>query len=231
MIPSSYFNNIFQILYGEKIGTAFAIEHKGQEYLVTAKHVVEEISDNDEVFIRYEQKWLKLESKLIGHGQNEQDVTVLQVDYSVYSPSDGYRVMSQVPMGTDCYMMGFPEGKRVELPSDEGIFLPMALMRKGIVGGIQDDKYGNKIYLVDVHGNQGFSGGPIIIHPGVFGPSGRKAFDNFGIIGVVANMDRIPSPIFHGMKELDFYSLEQLGYVNAYSIDSALDVIDQSLKA
>ena len=53
-----------------------------KQYFVTAKHVIENLKDDDEIEIFYQNKWVKIKAKLTGHSVNA-DVSVFASDLHI----------------------------------------------------------------------------------------------------------------------------------------------------
>ena len=51
MITATVISRIFHIKFGSSIGTCFTIDVDNKQYFVTAKHVVQNLKDVDEVEI------------------------------------------------------------------------------------------------------------------------------------------------------------------------------------
>jgi hypothetical protein len=49
-------------------GTAFTIDWKGAEFLVTARHLLEPASRDFELQIFYQRQWRKVHATVVGHG-------------------------------------------------------------------------------------------------------------------------------------------------------------------
>ena len=51
MIPANAIHRVFRIRFGDWSGTAFTNDVENREYLVTARHVVDGMSDSDELMV------------------------------------------------------------------------------------------------------------------------------------------------------------------------------------
>lgn len=66
MITANVYHRTFRIKYGARCGTCFTIDVEGRQYLVTARHIVEGISDSDTVEVFYQNSWQAMAVKLVG---------------------------------------------------------------------------------------------------------------------------------------------------------------------
>jgi len=82
MITANVISRTFHIKYGAGTGTCFTIDIDGKQYFVTAKHVIENLKDDNEIEIYYQNKWSKIKVKLTGHSVNA-DVSVFVIDLHI----------------------------------------------------------------------------------------------------------------------------------------------------
>lgn len=67
----------FFIKFEDRIGTAFAINRHGRQYLVTARHVVLGIKSGQTIGLRRDDEWESLTVNVVGTGVGKTDVAVL----------------------------------------------------------------------------------------------------------------------------------------------------------
>ena len=127
--------------------------------------------------------------------------------------------------GQQVYFLGFPFGWDSGAENINRDF-PVPFVKAGIVSafGFEEPK---RIYI-DAHGNQGFSGGPV-----VFKEAGQRS-NEFKVAGVVANAPTpLPTPVVNERgepieaegKAVAFFR-ENQGIVVAFDIRHATDMID-----
>ena len=113
MITINVISRTFHLKFGASIGTCFLIDIDSRQYFVTAKHVVENLKDNDEIEIYFKGQWAKLKARLTGHS-NVADVSVFTTDifiacHGLPTTTDG------IVYGQDLYFLGFPYGLKAEI--------------------------------------------------------------------------------------------------------------------
>ena len=108
LITSNVIHRIFRIKYENGVGTCFTIDEGNQRYLITAKHIVENIVDHDTVEIYYNNNWENLEVNLIGHGSTGIDISVLTGDLSFSVDHPLPASMAHLCYSQDVYFLGFP---------------------------------------------------------------------------------------------------------------------------
>ena len=179
MITTNVFKRIFRIKYGERTGTCFTINVEDEMYLITATHIVKEITGRDSVQIYYNGEWVNYPVILVGHTPGTVDISVLtaKLSFSVDYPmpaSAGNLMYSQ-----DVYFLGFPNVVDVDdtLPSALEINnkFPIPIVKHAIFSSVGNDKH----FLIDGYANPGFSGGPMVFKP--------KDSNDYHVAGVIVN--------------------------------------------
>ena len=77
IITSNVIHRTFLIRWNDSIGTGFALDLGSRQYLVTARHVVADISSGNTIDIFYNEGWKKLPVNVVGIGKDDVDVAVL----------------------------------------------------------------------------------------------------------------------------------------------------------
>ena len=77
MITSNVIHRTFHIRYGNATGTGFAIDRGNRQYLITARHVVKDITSGNSTAIFHEKQWKTLPVEVVGIGADAIDVAVL----------------------------------------------------------------------------------------------------------------------------------------------------------
>jgi hypothetical protein len=149
----------FQTTESEGWATAFAINHEGQIYWITAKHVFAEKTPNQaKVFIAKEEI-VKFSIKASKSHETE-DIMWFQVgDDFPLKKHDGFKYYgpSNECYGKDIYALGFPYNvSSFDMSSKNKKEVPC--IKRGILNSVS-----NKNFLVDKMMACGFSGGPILM--------------------------------------------------------------------
>lgn len=216
MITANVIQRTFHLKYGSGTGTCFTIDIDEKQYFVTAKHIIENLINDEEIELYFKNNWVKVKTKLIGHSTNA-DVSVFSIEQHI----GGHPLpatLDGIVYGQDLYFLGFPYG----LKSEVGVLnreFPLPLVKKGILSAIFSDQ-SEKYFLIDGHNNPGFSGGPV-----VYKKSGSNDFNVGGVISAYryelenTYFNDTPTPI---------QIKTNTGIVIAYSIDNALELIKQN---
>jgi hypothetical protein len=174
-----------------EFGTAFTIDVDGRQYIVTAKHVVANLTDGatSELRIRRKSGWLPTKVTVYKCA-DPVDIAVLippaqmTVDFPLEPDSKGMIV------GQDAYFVGFPYGLEFAQTYDT---LPdvFGFVKRATVA--QFDGFsttnGRRIYL-DGYNNPGFSGSPLAYRD--LNQSGLV----FKVAGVIVAYQSYMSPVF-----------------------------------
>lgn len=221
MITANIWQRAFQIHYGNGLGTCFAIDVDNKQYLVTAKHVVPNISKTDQIHLLIDEKLSPYESQLVGVTNGDVDIAVLAISNVITPPNLPTSANADgIIFGQDIYILGYPYGWHSDIVLATGSSLP--IVRKGCLSGAL--KLGNQklpipAFLLDAHVNSGFSGGPLLFHPG-----GNVAAP-LVIAGVIAAYRIWEEPTFVQGQEVDTIYKANTGLAVAYNIQYAVDII------
>ncbi len=228
MITTNVFQRTFHIKRCGSEGTAFAIDRDSKQYLITAHHVIEGIKSGDKIEIFHERQWKNLTVNVVGVGSGTVDVAVLACPIQIAPQHPLEATSGGLLYGQPVFFLGFPFGLD---SGGEKINrgLPLPFVKAGIVSAVIFEN-STKIYI-DAHGNQGFSGGPV-----VFMPNNQSLNQNaeYKVAGVVVHYPVRHIPIVnecgdtivdnHG--EPIGYTPENPGIVVAVGIRHATDLID-----
>lgn len=153
----------YRIRVGQETGTMFAVDFRGHQYLITARHIAKEAKEACE--IEWEQGWQPLRVRLVGHCTGEVDISVLSIqerlpqmllpewESPIFEPD--------LKLGEAIRFYGFPYGLSTSRGSGT---VPVPLVKSGIVSGFHGDAGlgPDSSFLIDGHNNPGFSGGPLV---------------------------------------------------------------------
>jgi hypothetical protein len=226
LITTNAIFRTFQIRWKEDVGTGFTIDHGNRQYLVTARHVVSGIGQIDDIEIYHDHEWKDLPVRVVGIGEDAMDIAVLAC-FTLLSPSFPlHATTASLRYGQEVSILGYPFSWRVGGEAiNRGV--PLPFVKSGVVSAIEFGDV-NRIFL-DVHGNQGFSGGPVL-----YAPDG-EADNEIRVAGVVSFypvprllplVDRTGSTITDADGNPIAYVRENPGFVVAIAIRHAIDLID-----
>ena len=162
MVTSDVLQRTLKIRRRRSTGTAFTIDRRGRQYLVTARHILAGMVPGESLGVWYEERWRALDVRVAGIGEGEVDVAVLAASIQL-SPMHPLEESNEgLCHGQSVYFLGFPYGHE----SGGGEInrgLPIPFAKSGIVSALESGGDG-RIYI-DAHANEGFSGGPVVCHP------------------------------------------------------------------
>ena len=144
-------------------GTAFTIDVSGNEYLVTARHLLPPDGKTVELQIFRDKAWTTVSAEVVGRGRGEIDIAVLRVGARLTSAEFIVTpTMADITLGHDVYFLGFP----YKMSGDIGEFmggLPLPFAKKGTLSLLTPGS--PQVLYVDAINNEGFSGGPLFFYP------------------------------------------------------------------
>jgi hypothetical protein len=227
MITTNVLRRIFNIKYNNGHATCFVLDRDKKQYLITAKHIVKDILKSDRIQIYKDGTWQYLDVILLGHCQDDIDITILrpsiQLAHSSYCLEAS---VANISWGQDVYFLGFPYGLRGEVGKFNNEF-PFAFVKKAIVSMMcfDDDEVINKLYL-DGHNNPGFSGAPVVISNIGQPPSEDNPYR---LIAVISGMRYEYEPVYDELQSKTHLTYRyNTGIILAYPINHALAVIDSN---
>jgi len=215
-------NRVLFIRYGNRVGSAFTIEINEQQYIITARHNVENICEEDNISIYHDFRWKDLKVKSISFDDPKFDVIVLVPDFQITPKTDVKFTMDNLYIGQDIYFLGFPFGLKTELGELNSNF-PIPFVKKGICSAID---FTNKEFIkiwIDGFSNPGFSGGPIIFKDYSSG--------NFKIAGLLKGhlIEKVDIYSSNNTNTNDFVKINS-GIILGISIGNIIDKINRIIK-
>ena len=226
MLTSNVIQRTFLVRHGDSEGTAFAIDWKSRQYLVTARHVTEGVWSGDAIEILHGQRWESVAVDVVGVCAGNVDIAVLACSLRLAPPLRMEATSKGMAFGQRAYFVGFPFGWTAgweDMNRDFPVPFVKTCFLSALVGGAE-----SRLYL-DGHGNEGFSGGPVVFVPT------EAAGGALQVAGVVSHY---PTPVLtpvvdaDGEKVVDAngtplaYLEENPGIVVAYEIRHATNLID-----
>lgn len=188
MITSNVIHRTFRIHYKENIGTCFTITVDSEMYLITAQHIVEEITGSDLIEIYYDGEWKKIPVNLIGHTSKSVDISVLTGNLSFSSDHPLPASSAGMSYGQDVYFLGFPNIVNINEQSPRIRELnrnfPLPIVKSAVLSGFVDKNHD----WIDGYGNPGFSGGPVVFRP--------SDSNSFHVAGVIVNYKPEIFPVY-----------------------------------
>jgi Trypsin-like peptidase domain len=163
MITRGVFKRIFRVAFQKNVGTCFAIEYQGKQYLITVAHLLRGVDTNAELSIWRNKGWEPLPIRVVGIDE-KRDVAVLAAEKQLCAAHGVIVGSRHLTVSQDIYFLGFPYGlysddvNTEEGPTDG---FPLSLVKKGIVSAFTLGRDGED-FLIDGHNNPGFSGGPMV---------------------------------------------------------------------
>ncbi len=162
-VPTNVLTRVLLIQVGTDAGSGFTVDVDGRQYIITAKHVVSAVKDNDSIRVHRLDGWTSVHVKVL-RCEDPIDIAVLIPDKQVtlnYPLEPGQAGMQ---LGQDTYFLGFPYGElffsdvRFEKVGDH---ISIPFIKKAVWSATLQIPTGAVIFL-DGHNNPGFSGGPIV---------------------------------------------------------------------
>ncbi len=207
-------------------GTAFMLDIDSRQYIITAKHLVQESISPFNIY--WEQGWQTIPVGLVGHCDGETDISVLHTIHNLpkmlYPKGSHLGIETDLKLAEEVRFYGFPHG--MSTPRGEQS-VPVALVNRGIISGFFGTPLGSgeESFLIDGHNNPGFSGGPVVtIRNG-----------EYKVAGVIAGYRHSYQRVYgtDAFSQVDETSVigylpENTGIIIAYNINPALDIIAEN---
>jgi hypothetical protein len=244
-VPNNVLTRVLLIQVGADAGSGFTVDVDGRQYIITAKHVVSTVKDNDSIRVHRLDGWKAVHVKVL-RCDDPVDIAVLIPDKQVTLNYPLEPSAAGMQLGQDTYFLGYPFG---ELFSDVnyekvGNHISIPFIKKAIWSASLQTSNGSIIFL-DGHNNPGFSGGPIVFRD--FGQSGYVMKVAGVISGYRPDFESVLEPIkvkpgedLHDVEPWRIVTIkgekfrladtEQLvdtnsGIVKGFAIDSAVELI------
>jgi hypothetical protein len=216
MIPNEFTGRTFLIQCGSQQGTAFTYDRGGRQYIVTARHLISELSARTPFLLSHAGKWLEVPATVVGVGGGEVDIAVLaSKGWATRTNGEVFQNNANIVYGQDVYFLGFPFG----MFSDVGEFtsrFPLPFVKKAIMSAMSLGS--NEAMYLDGINNPGFSGGPVIGKLGAIGP--------LAIMAVISGYNAADAKVLHKANDTGLIVRENTGLIRAFHIGSAHALID-----
>jgi hypothetical protein len=217
-VPGEILQRTIMIKNGTKYGTAFKIDHHGQVYLVTARHMVEGLPKSKATIqVWHSNQWEDFQIVEILFPPSESvDIAVLETDEQITRPYDITTddTGGGVTMGQQVWFLGYPY--QIASQWKTGQIAPF--IKRGTMSAIDGRDPDAVVIYVDGFNNPGFSGGPV-----VYWDFTKHAY---GILAVVQGYKEDTAKVLVNGQHLDTQLLVNSGILIGYSIRHANQALE-----
>ncbi len=216
-VTSNVLRRVFLIKYKDNSGSAFTIDVDGRQYLVTAKHLVSGIGDQDTISLFHEGEWKPVTVKPIQVAPREVDIIVLVPPMQLSPGLQMEPTIGNLVIAQQVYFLGFP----YKMYTDVGDLMygfPLPFVKSGILSALDVRRNkGYSIIYVDGMNNPGFSGGPVVF----------KDFksNELKVAGVISSYKNHPDIVVNRNLKTGLTALSNSGILIAYGISPAVEAI------
>lgn len=219
MITTNVIQRTFHIRVSDFIGTCFTIDVAEKQYIITARHVVSEISGTQKISIFHGDQWKDIDVTLVGHCDGEIDISVLATNVLLSPNYPLPATMEGIVYGQDVYFLGFPYGMTGAIGEMNHDF-PLPFVKQAILSCLYTTPAGNQLLFLDGHNNPGFSGGPVVFK--------EQNKPDFKVAGVISGYRYNEEPIYQGAQQLPLAYRYNTGIIITYGIRHAIELIDSN---
>jgi S1-C subfamily serine protease len=219
--------SVYLIRYGQSYGTGFILAADEKVYLITAAHVVEGMKSGEKIGVRT--GWDKWNDFVVIRipVPNKVDIAIFATDRPISDLGMAIEAgsMQGLASNPDVYFLGFPyaggrtlNGRTYSLTStyrENGVTYPVALVKHGIISGVDIRDPDSRILFIDAMNNPGFSGSPVVY----WDQQSKRP----KVLGVVSA--RIPDELMVPVGVQPPPAWDNSGITIASSIDGALEAI------
>jgi hypothetical protein len=217
MVTNNVISRVFHLKYGDGTGTCFAIDYDNKQYLVTAKHVISDLEDNDQVEIYFNSNWVKVNVRLVGHHEHA-DISVFCID-TLLAKAKMEPISHGIIYGQDTYFLGFPYRLQDENSSQINRNFPIPLVKKATLSFITQDEFGSYLILDGIN-NPGFSGGPVVFT--------EPNKNEYKVAAVISGYKSATEPTYHQDQQTPITVKANTGLIIAYNISQAIELIEKN---
>lgn len=223
MITSECLCRVLRFEVGNASGSCFSYEQGNRQFLITAKHIFENVgypSQCTAYFNLYVGK-KAFNINVYYHTNINVDIAIMEVipqnQLTLRFLQQQYSIEDMV-LGQDVFFLGFPLDFCANLSTPQGDN-PMPFVKKACFSGTTD-KDGVNIILLDGINNPGFSGGPVCF---------KKIHNEtcMSIAGVINGYRTNISPLIDDNAQVLPYAVrENTGIIIATNIKHAIEIIN-----
>lgn len=204
-------------------GSAFTIEVDGDQYLISAAHVLHGTEGEVSVEAFVGGGWREVSGRAIYCGNRDVDVVALTLESDLTGRPSLEPTMGGISISQQVFFLGYPFGLATRGPSIGTV----PFVKAGILSAVDNMTKDRVVLYVDAHSNPRFSGGPVIFY--------HEESGKFRIAGVVQGyrheykslLQQVPKPK-GGVDRVEvpgFDSKENTGILIGYSIEHIIDAI------
>lgn len=210
----------FNIFYGSANGTAFIVNGKKGQYLITAKHLFGNTVKPDtlvDIQIKGGKIDKKLQCKVYFHDNPHVDIAILKLDAAIITGETlPLGKGSEYFLAQECLFLGFPLfnlGTQTEIGK-------VPFVKRAIISAFHEENKVN-LMLLDGHNNPGFSGGPVITY--------SENMDKQFIVAIVSGYIIQPQSVnvTYGAVTNQLLINENSGIIISYTSEYMQEIIDK----
>lgn len=219
LVNSSILSRVFKVFWQNSSATAFTVEYNNIQYLITAKHLFNDVYPKFTTIGIFKNNGQIEENdvRVYYHKNKLIDIAIIKrVDDKDIGNNTIITLNSNYSLSEECYFLGFPLGLQMEFGNLSQF--PFPLVKHGIVSGFFQEKNCNFL-LIDGLINPGFSGGP------VFSIVQKNQIKVFGVISGYKHflekpVDGINAEINNGTR-----IRQNSGLILAFDIKHAIEIL------
>lgn len=215
-VTSNVLQRVFMIKYGDNVGTGFTIDVDNKQYLISAKHLLANLSESDQIEVFHDSQWKSLKVSRIDLENPRVDIIVLAPSLQLSPPLELQPSIGNILLSQNVFFLGFPFGMKEDVKALNNYF-PLPLVKKGIVSSLAFANKDEKMLYVDGYNNPGFSGGPI-----VFFDWYEKKLKVAAVVSAYRNQ---LADVYDKGQATAFKAAMNSGILVGYTIDAAIDAI------
>ncbi|WP_320151058.1 trypsin-like peptidase domain-containing protein [uncultured Tolumonas sp.] len=217
MLPTNIFFRTF-FIKSAQYGTAFTLDIDGNEYLVTAKHLLEhQKKGSSAIKILNQGQWRNLDCEVIAVGRGELDIGIIKLPMRISSADLAVHAkFADCYVGQDVFFAGFPYKMSIDY-GETASGQPGVFLKKGTLSAFESGP--PKIIYVDAINNEGFSGAPLYYFR-------NGDVHDICIAGVVSKFKvEYETVLDHEGEETKMSVAYNTGFLVAYDIAHAIDLV------
>jgi len=203
-----------------KTGTCFTIDIDGKQYLITARHLVDDWVQSQPFHIFHDKQWREIKLSLVGKCKGKIDIAVLTSPFQL-SPAYALPATAKnIIFGQDVYFLGFPYGWYGNNEAEILGKFPMPFVKKAILSCSCIEQDGGQQFYLDGHNNPGFSGGPVVYK--------QLGKNKYKVASVISGYRYTYEPVFAKEKELPLAYKYNTGIIISNDIKYAVELINEN---
>ena len=208
---------------GRPIGSGVVVNHREQQYMATAHHVLNECRNtNEELLVRRGREWQLTSFQIVGEN-TELDIAVLQMPVQI-GPTDGLKYgLGHSVLGSLGRAVGFPSDAEGGNRIAEMNTLPLPIQ----VVVAANFNPGEKTHIAGGYDNAGFSGGAVMFQT----DSAERDKDKWTIAGIITSRGHVwrkPRNTEDFGEDREIVVMEPTGIIHYTGMNEVLDLIDKT---